>query len=277
MTEHAFDTPTPIRLYVEIGKGTVSLEATETDQTLVVVDGERAEDVLVTRDGDDVSVVAPQQRGFLAGSAEVHVHVTLPRDADLATRLGSADLRARGRFGTGLLRSGSGVVDVEELTGETAISTGSGDVRVGTVHGDLSVKSGSGDLRVGRAASQARVSTGSGDIEIGESGGPLIVKTGSGDLRVGRPGSDVAMTTGSGDTEIGFAAPGRVTVKGASGDLRVGVPTGLPVWTDVKSLSGRVHSTLPSPGEPAQGQPYLAVHAVTVSGDVLLDPAPEPA
>ena len=43
-----------------------------------------------------------------------------------------------------------------------------------------------------------------------------------------------------------------------------------PVWTDISSLTGRIHSTLSGAGQPAEGQDHVEVRAVTVSGDVEL-------
>ena len=69
------------------------------------------------------------------------------------------------------------------------------------------------------------------------------------------------------------AAAGRVTARTGSGDVRVGVVAGTPVWTDIRTASGRLSSDLPSTGEPGPDQPYLEVRATTASGDVTLHQA----
>ena len=61
-----------------------------------------------------------------------------------------------------------------------------------------------------------------------------------------------------------------MTAKTASGDVRVGVVPGTPVWTDIRTASGRLASDLPATGEPGPDQPYLEVRATTASGDVTL-------
>ena len=98
----------------------------------------------------------------------------------------------------------------------------------------------------------------------------LAVKTGSGDAQLGSVTGDVVFTTGSGDLVIARASSGRVTAKTASGDVRIGVASGTPVWTDVRTASGRLSSSLPSTGEPAADQAFLEVRATTASGDVTL-------
>jgi DUF4097 and DUF4098 domain-containing protein YvlB len=114
------------------------------------------------------------------------------------------------------------------------------------------------------------VSSGSGDVELGTTRGPVRVKTGSGTLRVSNAGGDVTHTTGTGDLEVRSATRGRISGKGASGDIRIGIPAGIPVWTDVGTMSGQIRSTLRGAGRPAPGQDHVEVRARTASGDILL-------
>ena len=58
--------------------------------------------------------------------------------------------------------------------------------------------------------------------------------------------------------------------KGASGDVRVGIPSGLPVWTDLSTVSGSIRSSLEGAGQPAEGQDHVELRAKTVSGDIVL-------
>ena len=64
---------------------------------------------------------------------------------------------------------------------------------------------------------------------------------------------------------------GQLTAKNVSGDIRVGVPAGVPVWTDITSLTGSVRSNLEGAGEPEEGQDFIELRARTVSGDVHLE------
>jgi DUF4097 and DUF4098 domain-containing protein YvlB len=84
------------------------------------------------------------------------------------------------------------------------------------------------------------------------------------------------MSTGSGDLQVRRASPGRLLAKGASGDIEIGVPPGLPVWTDLSTLSGSVVSDLEPLGPPAEGDDSLAIRARTVSGDISLRLADQP-
>jgi DUF4097 and DUF4098 domain-containing protein YvlB len=270
--QKTFSTPHPVSLFVEIGSGGVTLHTEDTDETTVDVDGKNADAVVVEQRGDEIVVVARQGRGgFFGSSGDLDVHVSMPHASRVATKLGSADLRAAGRLGQSMIRSGSGDIQVEQVDADLAVETGSGDVEVERVTGDLRVKSGSGDVSVQRIDGSASVSTGSGDVEVETAGGPVEVKSGSGDLRVREAHRDVALSTASGDLLVDRMHRGQLAAKNVSGDITVGIPGGIPVWTDITSMTGTVRSTLEGAGEPDEGQDYIELRAKTVSGDVYLE------
>jgi DUF4097 and DUF4098 domain-containing protein YvlB len=271
MTHHEFETHRPVDLYVENGSGLVAVTADEVTATTIEVTGRHAEDAIVRQDGDQISVIAPRSRtAFLGGDSKLDMTITVPTGSTIATKTGSADVIARGTYRAGQIKSGSGDVTVETFDGPALVETGSGDVRIESADQELRVKSGSGDVRLVYAGGALRVSTGSGDVEIGTSAAPAVIKTGSGDLSVTEARDDVAMTTGSGDFVVRSAARGRLSAKGASGDVRVGVPAGVPVWTDISTVSGRIRSGLQGVGEPEEGADHVELRAKTVSGDIVL-------
>ncbi len=271
MTDHQFETHQPVHLYVENGKGSVTVHAEDTTETRVALTGADADDAVVELDGEELRVIAPKRRGgFLGGERGLDIAITVPTSSELVAKLGSAGLSATGALGATQVRSGSGEVRLELLDGPCLVETGSGDLVVADAGQPLRVKSGSGEVTVGTTAQAVSISTGSGDVRIRYAGGPTVVKTGSGSLRIDRARTDVGLTTGSGDLEIASISAGRVQVRGASGDVRVGVPAGLPVWTDVSTVSGRIHSTLEGAGRPEDGADYVELRAKTVSGDIVL-------
>jgi DUF4097 and DUF4098 domain-containing protein YvlB len=271
MTEYHFETHRPVRLFTEIGKGSVHVTASDTTETHVEISGRDADQVQVRQDGDQVSVVAPRQRGGLfGGDNRLDVAIALPTDSQLAIRTGSADITVTGTVGTTQLKSGSGDVAVDTAVGPLVVETGSGDIRVEAARAELKAKSGSGDVVVTDAAAALMVSTGSGDVQLSTTHAPAVVKTGSGDVEVGDAGTDLTLTTGSGDLVVSTARRGRMTAKGASGDVHVGVPAGVPVWTDISTVSGEIRSNLRGAGQPQDGADHVEVRAKVVSGDIVL-------
>ncbi|HET6166761.1 MAG TPA: DUF4097 family beta strand repeat-containing protein [Marmoricola sp.] len=266
--QKTFTTPDPVALHVEVGSGTVTIDAIETDESTVTITGPRADEFVVELSGRNLAVVAPRGRFF--GTDKHDVRVVVPEGSDVSTRTGSADTETSGPLGTVMLKTGSGDVEVARADGSMVVESGSGDVRCHEAGDAVRIKSGSGDIDLGDVRGRTGISTGSGDVVIGVAHETTVVKTGSGDLEVKRTESDVSLTTASGDLVIRHAPRGRITAKNVSGDVRIGIPSGTPVWTDVNSVSGAVKSDLQSVGKPAEGQDYVELRATTVSGDVHL-------
>ena len=271
--EKTFETPRPISLYVELGAGSLAVAATEVTQTTVEVSGKDAEEVTVEQRGEQITVIAPQRRsGFFGGGHnEYRVHVTMPSGSAIASKLGSADVSVTGRVGETSLRAGSGDVRMEEVTDNADIQTGSGDVQVDSVGGDLRVKAGSGDVQLGQVHGDASVSTGSGDVTITYTAGSVEVKSGSGDIQLRDAHEDVSLSTASGDLTVRTLHRGRLRANNVSGDIEVGVPSGVPVWTDITTMTGDVSSNLVGAGQPVDDQDYIELRARTVSGDIHLE------
>jgi DUF4097 and DUF4098 domain-containing protein YvlB len=269
--QRTFSTPTPVSLFVELRAGDLVVHAGAAEETVVDVSGGDADDVTVEQHGDEISVVAGRRgNGFFGSSRQVSVHVSLPQDSRLSTKLGSADLRVEGRVGATKVRTGSGGVQVEEIAADASFEAGSGDIQVDLVTGSLQVKSGSGDVVLGRVEGPAEVSTGSGDVSVGSAEQSLNVKSGSGDLRAREAHGDVVMGTASGDLVVDRLHRGQLSAKNVSGDIHVGIPAGVPVWTDVTTMTGSVRSDLQGAGRPEEGQDHIELRAKTVSGDIEL-------
>jgi DUF4097 and DUF4098 domain-containing protein YvlB len=269
MPEYRFETHSPVDLVVEISKGDVRVECLDTTESIVRIEGKNADDVVVEQRGDTITVVEPG-RGRIFGDNALRVEIVVPESSNPAVRTGSADIRLEGRAGHAQLRSGSGDCTVDAVQGHLLVETGSGEIRVDDVHGNLKAKSGSGDVEVGQAGGTTSISTGSGDVTIENTHGTTVVKTGSGDLSVSAAHDDTSFSTGSGDVSIDVLERGRLAVKGASGDVSIGVRLGVPVWTDVVTVSGDIRSDLRGAGQPQEGQDHIELRVKTVSGDISL-------
>lgn len=275
MLTEEFDTPEPLTLAIQLGAGHIEVTAGETATTHVEVEGPRADEFAVTRHGNALAVVAPRGHGFFGSREEHQVRVVVPTDSALAVQTSSADLRAQGSFATARLKTGSGSLDVDTVTGVLTAASGSGDIACGTAGGPLRVRTGSGAVEVGRAHEDVGISTGSGEIHLGQVHKTVAAKTGSGDVVVRRSDGIVTVTTGSGGVRVSQADRGEVRAKTGTGTIAVGITAGTPVWTDISTGSGRVRSSLESLGEPAPGQPYVRLRLKTGTGDIELSPMPQ--
>lgn len=254
-----FETPTPVRVIVKTGAGHVTVTAEDTQRTTVELTalnsaGEQAvaEAVVEHRDGV-VLVDVPRDRvGLFRTGPSVGVAVTCPRGSELDAASGSADLRALGEYVGATMRTGSGNISLESVTGPGTVKTGSGEIQIDRSTGRTMVAVGSGNVRVGEVAGELVTKTGSGDVEVDRLDGSLVTKSGSGRLVVRRADS------------------GKVNASGASGSVSVGIAEGTAAWLDVSTVSGRVNQELGATDPPGDGTPTVEITAHTVSGDLRI-------
>jgi hypothetical protein len=264
-----FATPGPITLDVELGAGHVTVRAGDGTQTSVSVDGPGADRVTVEHHGDRVRVFQPLGRSLVLAEAPTVV-VTCPLDSRVVARLGRAGVTAAGRIGSVRVRTGSGDVRIDELGADAAIDCGSGDVTVVRAAGAVRIRTGSGRIVLDHAEGPLVAASGSGGVAVGTTAAAATLKSGSGPVTVRDAATDLSLGSGSGDITIGRIRRGSVSARAASGDVVIGVPPGVPVWTDVTTVSGTIHSTLRGAGRPEPGQDHLELRVRTVSGDVHL-------
>src|SRR5258706_11886103 len=100
--QHTFETPSPIRLRLELGKGHVRLRAEETASTRVELTaprGDAAAQALIDRAevaqrGDEVVVLLPSRGASLFGiGGSVEGVVSLPAGSAVTVSTGSADVQ----------------------------------------------------------------------------------------------------------------------------------------------------------------------------------------
>ena len=281
MRSETYSTPGPLRLNLEIPAGEIEVVTGNTDETRVeleavanndaireLVENSRIE--LVKRgEGHEVVVEAKSRHGIFIslsrgpdirfGGPDVRLRITCPNGADLDVRTKSADLRARGEYGTVDIKTASGDTQIEKANGTTRIKTASGDVHIDDVASSLDVQSVSGDLHVGAVRGDIRAQLVSGDIHVRDAGGSISTNTVSGDQR------------------FEGVQRGRIELKAISGDVTVGVRTGARVYVDANTVSGSTSSEFElsdtPAAAPAPDAPLVELFVKTVSGDVRIERA----
>lgn len=285
MRSETFHTPGSVVLNLEIPSGEIILEAGDTEDTHVELEAlskkeamhelvnEARIDQLRRGDGHEIVVEVKPRRGIYLswgegpeirhGGPDIRLRVTCPRGADLDIRTKSADIRARGEFGTVDVKTASGDISVEDAGGDARVKTASGDVHFHDVKGRLDVKSASGDLHADSVA------------------GAAIVQLVSGDVLIGDAGDSVTANTVSGDQRLEAVVQGRMELRAISGDISVGIRRGSRLFVDANTVSGSTSSELElgdtPEQEPSAEGPLVELFAKTVSGDVRIERAPAPA
>ncbi len=299
---YEFETPGALKLQVSNEAGEVRVEtgaAGRTEVELRAISAASQAQVEATHvdcrgegEGQRVIVDVPSpRRGFLFGSYGVDVLVRVPEGTAIEVTTSSADVRAEGRYATGLIRTVSGDVEAGSFSGNLAVTTASGDVHVAEAlaslqvrtasgdidveqaKGDLSLDAQSGDISVRSAEGDARLQGSSSEVEVRTAAGRLEVKTSSGDVMVHELLAGGSVATHSGDVELLSVLKGKVTVETMSGDVEVGIAPGSQVAVDTESRSGDVRSdiVLSDTAESAGGDgPKVMLEVRTMSGDISL-------
>lgn len=205
--------------------------------------------VMVRQTRDALHIDFPKTGWFRDQS--VYIELAVPADLNFQITTGSADVRVAAPIRQSKITSGSGDLDIEQGD-ELRCTTGSGDISVRTITGNTST-----------------VSSGSGDISIQQTSAALQVKSASGDVTVDRLSDALRANTASGDIAVN-ATTGSIDARTASGSVRVGVAASLPAWLDLNSRSGSVDIDLDNTETPGPGDPYVAIKAVTASGDISI-------
>lgn len=261
MRVETFPTPGPVTLSINIPAGEIRLETSgepETHVELEARDEELLEQATIELrrrgDGHEVIVEAPKKFRLLSlGNGEYRLTVRAPHGAEVDMSTSSADVEARGRYGSVELNSASGDARFEDVDGETRINTASGDLRLDRVGGDATVNSASGDVELGSIEGRGKIRSASGDISVDVANSSLSVQT------------------ASGDQEIRSIVSGQITLQSASGDIDVGVAKGVALWIDAKSMSGDTTSELDLEGEPpGEGGADVELRATSMSGDIQI-------
>jgi DUF4097 and DUF4098 domain-containing protein YvlB len=227
----------------------------------------------VEQHGNKISVIMPKNKGgFFGRKGQVRARVHVPHESSLKIDTASADIEARGLFGTAHVNSGSGDMQLDRIAAGD-LKAGSGDVEVEEVTAEIKVKTGSGDVTLGPVGGACDVMAGSGDVVLDTVEGALKVKTGSGDVVVGVGGDRVEVMAGSGDLQIKQVSRGEVFAKTGSGDVMIGVAAGTAAYLDIQTVTGDVRSSLDTTASPADGDATVSINVVSGTGDVVLQRA----
>ena len=238
MASWEFPTSDPIDLQVRIPAGSITVTAVPTQVATVTLHpahagGKNEKFLDATRvefDQGTLSVIAPERSGQ-GHSTSIDATVELPEGSSCLADTASADVRCTGELSAADIRTASGEVSAERVSGLARVGTASGDVHLG-------------------AASE------------------INAETASGDLSIERADGDVAVRTASGDVQIASASGKRVDIKATSGDISVAVTAGIGVYLDLSTLSGTVSSELEPSGE--SGSADMTLQCRTISGDVQI-------
>jgi hypothetical protein len=278
MLSETYQTPGRLVLSLAIPAGEIEIDTAPGEATHVELEaltdsarellGHARMELRERGNAHEVLVEVPTTRsGFFISfgrGPDFSLRISCPPGAELDVQTKSADVHARGVFGSTDVKTASGDIELGEIQGDVRIKTASGDVSLDDVHGLTQVQTASGDLAVQRAR---------GDVD-----GQLV----SGDVWIRDAVHAVALNTVSGDMRLEAVVEGTIDLTAISGDILVGVRRGSRVFVDCNTISGSTTSELelsdaPVASEGGAGpEPQVELRAKTVSGDIAITRAAAP-
>ena len=199
----------------------------------------------VNTSGGTVRVVETSRNLFcLFCSRNVSYRISVPSGAQADIRTASGDITVEGLSGALALSTVSGEIRASDVSGGLTAGTTSGDVRLEDVAGKLEVNTVSGGVKLEDGKIDgATVNTTSGDVNLDGVAGPINVGTISGDVAV-RDGhsTQLAISTTSGEFNYsGDLAPGQPnTINTVSGDVKLELPEDSGIRLDTSTISGDI-------------------------------------
>jgi hypothetical protein len=176
--------------------------------------------------------------------------------------------------------SGSGNLELHDVTGRVVGSTGSGDIRASNLGPDSKLETGSGNITAEGLAGDAKVDTGSGDIKIHQSApGNIRTRTGSGNIDITSLAGGLNAGTGSGNITVDGAPTNGWKLEAGSGNVRLNVASGKGFELDAEASSGNIDLSQPITMQGSMSKHHIhgnvggggpLVQVETGSGDIVI-------
>jgi DUF4097 and DUF4098 domain-containing protein YvlB len=242
-------------------------------------------DVDVSRSGDTVRVSETGRSVFwsLFGSRDLRYSIMVPAGAEADIRTASGEIDIEGVSGAVTLGTVSGDVRADELTGGLTVETTSGEVRLNDIAGTLSVGTISGDVKLEDGqVEDVTIHTTSGEIELDGVAGALNLGTVSADIKVGDASEGqltVATTSGDISYDGGLAREGAHEVSSISGDITLRLPDDSAFRLDASTVSGDISTDFDLSGAQAgrrsltgvAGDGGATLNVGTTSGEITIE------
>jgi DUF4097 and DUF4098 domain-containing protein YvlB len=275
-----FDTPQPISAAIALAVGDIRISAGDRATTVAEVrpsDPSNQEDVKaaelahVEYVSGQLIVKAPKLRSWLSRSGgSIDVTIELPEGSQVHGAAGSADFDCDGPLGDCRIKTGRGHIRLDRA-GTVSLKSGTGDITVDQVTGDAEVTVGAGDVRVRELDRSAVIKSANGDTSVGLARGDLRVKAANGSIALGVAHASVVAKSANGDVRVDEAVRGPVALETQIGDVEVGIREGTTAWLDVSASAGKVRNALdPSDAPGPSAVETVEVRARTAVGDIVV-------
>lgn len=281
-----FDTPQPVVARLKLGfvAANVRVTAGERTQTTVEVQPADPENTADRRIADQTRIEyadgalvvrAPRLGTLFTRTGSIDVTVELPSGSTLHGETGMGEVRCEGRLTDCEIATGYGEVWLDQADA-VHVRSGSGDIHLDHVTGNADISAGDGAVSIRRIDGPATVKNSNGSSWIGDVTGEVRLRAANGSIVVDRAHADVTAKTANGDVRVGEVVRGAVTLETAAGSIEVGISAGTAAWLDVHTRFGRVRNELAATTGPGDTDETVEVRARTTVGDILIRRSEKP-
>ncbi|WP_394763798.1 DUF4097 family beta strand repeat-containing protein [Phenylobacterium sp.] len=269
---------------IDVGRACVDIVSSPRADVVVSVtpsnaqrSGDRAaaEQVLVDRKDQRISVAAPFRWNLFGSSPSVDIRIELPEAFGVGAHIKYGSLRVTGPVGAVQARIDYGDANLEACE-RLDLQGGHGDMRIGRVAGDAEVTLASGSVRIGQVGQDLKIKAGHGSTEVATVGGHADITT-AGAIDLGTAGDALSARSAYGGVRIGDLVRGTARIETSYGSVHLGVRPGTAVWLDASSQHGAVRSDLASDPGPATDEETLTLQVHTNHGDIVVQRSGAPA
>ncbi|MHB1021185.1 MAG: DUF4097 family beta strand repeat-containing protein [Acidobacteriaceae bacterium] len=216
----------------------------------------------ITQSGNSIQIGTNHSDWSMFRNISIDYDITTPKSSTIKASSGSGDVQISNISGVVAASTGSGDVRVQNIGANARLETGSGTIDANGINGAAYLETGSGDIHMQQtSAGDVKAQTGSGSIRLQGISGGLKAGTGSGDLEVaGQPTQDWKLETGSGSIRLTLGNSAKFTLNAETGSGTVHVSQPITMQGDINRHHVR--------GAVNGGGPIL--HAETGSGDITI-------
>lgn len=272
-----FDTPTPVRVVLNLMFGQVRILASDRAETTVEAFPRDRDDHDDVRAAEQLHIDYTEGRLLVnvpesgQGGGAVIVAVTVPTGSSLHGRGTAADFLGVGELGECQLSTGLGQITLDR-TGPLQLAASLGDITVGRAAGGVEATADRGDVHLAQVDGGATIrAMGAGNATVGEVRGVARIHTEQGSIRISRAHTDVEALTTQGGIDIDEVVRGSVLAATTFGSIRVGVAEHTGTCLSLDSSAGTVYTALSLLEAWTRVDAFVYVQARTVIGDIVVE------
>ena len=225
---------------------TLEVRSHDADEVWAVADvsGPGASAVSFRLEHDDGGVRLYGRAGgllsWLFGGPSVALRVFVPREFSVDLRSASGPIRVEDVTGTLRARTADGRLEVRGVEGPVRLRTRGGDVAATEIQGDVEVRAQDGSIELGWITGAVDARTGQGDLVARHLDGRVELRAEDGEIELRDLRGEVSAKTESGAVFASFLADPSGVIETQRGSVEVNLPATAKLALDARSGSGRV-------------------------------------